>query len=169
MEALATDRGAVQEDLLRAATPRRVPRRPDGLALVRRRVRDGEGAAQAHRLAKRLHATEVPRLLERADALIAGSRFRPFGTVGELGVYLKLLLDIRETLDKFQPSVFDRSLGELIIATGPRRDVEGDVERQPPAPQAASRRSTCGPACTSPTCTTGCGASSSSGCCTSAS
>ncbi|WP_414172036.1 hypothetical protein [Clavibacter tessellarius] len=37
-------------------------------------------------------------------------------------MYLRLLLDVRETLDKFQPVVFDRSLSEIIAATGSRRD-----------------------------------------------
>ncbi|MCU1636288.1 MAG: ATPase, partial [Cryobacterium sp.] len=38
------------------------------------------------------------------------------------GIYLRLLLDIRETLDRFQPAVYDRSLTELIAATSSRRD-----------------------------------------------
>ncbi len=122
MEALATDRGAVQQDLLQAAALGEFRVGPLDSPWYGAVFADGQGAAQAHALAKRLSTTEVPRLLERADALIAGSRFRPFGTVAELGVYLRLLLDIRETLDKFQPAVFDRSLGELILATGPRRD-----------------------------------------------
>lgn len=122
IEALATDRGAVQEDLLAAARLGEFRVGPMDSPWYGAAFADGRAAAQAHALAKRLHATDVPRLLERADTLIAGSRFRPFGTVAELGVYLKLLLDIRDTLDRFQPAVFDRSLGELIIATGPRRD-----------------------------------------------
>src|SRR5680860_429939 len=39
-----------------------------------------------------------------------------------MGVYLRLLLDIRETLDKFRPAVYDRSLTELIAATASRRE-----------------------------------------------
>ncbi len=122
MEALATDRGAVQEDLLRAAALGEFRVGPADSPWYGAAFADAQAAMNAHQLAKRLHGSEVPRLLERADALIAGSRFRPFGTVAELGVYLKLLLDIRDTLDKFQRTVFDRSLGELIIATGPRRE-----------------------------------------------
>lgn len=81
-----------------------------------------EEAERAHELAKRLSRSEVPRLLDRGRALIAQTRLRPFESVAELGVFLRLLLDVRETLDKFQPSVFDRPLGELIAATGSRRD-----------------------------------------------
>ena len=81
-----------------------------------------EAAMRAHGIAKQLHHTELPRLLERAGALIAGTRMRQFETIYELGVYLKLLVDIRDTLDKFLPVVFDRSLSELINATSSRRD-----------------------------------------------
>ncbi len=81
-----------------------------------------EAAMRAHGIAKQLHNTELPRLLERAGALIASTRMRQFETIYELGVYLKLLIDIRDTLDKFLPVVFDRSLSELINATSSRRD-----------------------------------------------
>ena len=81
-----------------------------------------EAAARAHAIAKQLHHTELPRLLERASDLIAGTRMRPFETINELGIYLRLLIDIRDTLDRFLPVVFDRSLSELIAATSARKD-----------------------------------------------
>ncbi|MBC7401809.1 MAG: ATP-binding protein [Microbacteriaceae bacterium] len=81
-----------------------------------------EAAARAHAVAKQLHHTELPRLLERATDLIASTRMRPFETVNELGIYLRLLIDIRDTLDRFLPVVFDRSLSELIAATSARKD-----------------------------------------------
>ncbi len=81
-----------------------------------------DAAMRAHGIAQQLHHTELPRLLERANALIAQTRMRPFETIYELGVYLRLLLEIRDTLDKFLPVVFDRSLTELIAATSPRKD-----------------------------------------------
>ena len=105
---------------------RRVPLRPGRLALVRRRRSPpSDEATSAHELAKRLNDTDVPRLLERGRALIAQTRLRAFESIAELGVFLRLLLDVRETLDRFQPSVYDRSLGELIAATAPRRDSPG--------------------------------------------
>lgn len=79
-------------------------------------------ASAAHQLAKRVNQIELPRLLERASGLIGQTKLRPFETIAELGIYLRLLLDIRETLDKFQPAVYDRSLTELIAATSARRD-----------------------------------------------
>lgn len=84
--------------------------------------RTGDDAAAAHRLAKRLHAESVPWLLVRGQELIGATRMRPFESIAELGVYLRLLADIRDTLDRFVPAVFDRSLSELIAATAPRRE-----------------------------------------------
>ncbi|WP_428834402.1 DEAD/DEAH box helicase [Parafrigoribacterium mesophilum] len=81
-----------------------------------------EQAVRAHGIAKQLHHTELPRLLERAGELIDGTRMRPFESIAELGVYLRLLTDIRDTLDKFLPVVFDRSLSDLILATASRKD-----------------------------------------------
>ncbi|MDX2375913.1 AAA family ATPase [Microbacterium sp. LRZ72] len=79
-------------------------------------------AQTAHALARRLNTTDVPRLLERGYELIAQTRMRPFGSIDELGDYLRLLIDIRDSLDRFSPSVFERPLGDLIRAVGSRRD-----------------------------------------------
>ncbi len=79
-------------------------------------------AGRAHELAVRLQSQSVPALIEKGLALIDGTHMRPFGNIHELGVYIRLLLDLRDTLDRFLPSVFDRSLTELIAATGPKAD-----------------------------------------------
>ncbi|MGZ8804034.1 MAG: AAA family ATPase [Microbacterium sp.] len=79
-------------------------------------------ARSAHALAGRLHRQDVPNLLERGYELIAQTRMRPFHTISELGAYLRLLQGIRDSLDRFSPTVFERPLGELIQAHGPRRD-----------------------------------------------
>jgi hypothetical protein len=122
MEALAMDRAQVQTTLQRAAALGEFRYGPGDSPWYGASFTSAEAAQHAHMLAKRLATTDVPRLLDRATDVIANTRLRPFTTLAELGIYLKLLLDIRETLDKFQPAVFDRSLGELIVATGPRRD-----------------------------------------------
>ncbi|KQO63867.1 ATP-binding protein [Curtobacterium sp. Leaf261] len=77
-------------------------------------------ATRAHQTAKELHANGLPALLQRGNDLIGSTRMRPFATVGELGVYLRLLTEIRDTLDRFLPVVFDRSVSELVAATAPR-------------------------------------------------
>ncbi|WP_372491539.1 AAA family ATPase [Microbacterium aoyamense] len=81
-----------------------------------------EDARGAHALASRLHRQEVPALLERGYELIAQTHMRPFQTIAELGAYLRLLQGIRDSLDRFSLTVFERPLGELIQAHGPRRD-----------------------------------------------
>lgn len=81
-----------------------------------------DAANRAHALAVRLHTQTLPALIERGNALIAGTHMRPFTSVAELGVYLRLLLELRDTLDRFQPAVFDRSISELIAATAPKRE-----------------------------------------------
>src|SRR5690606_7000999 len=40
--------------------------------------------------------------------------------IAELGIYLRLLMGIRDTLDRFTPDVYDRSLSEVIAAHAPR-------------------------------------------------
>ncbi|CAN7429369.1 MULTISPECIES: ATP-binding protein [Microbacterium] len=84
-----------------------------------------EAARAAHELAGRLHANSVPALLERGYELIAQTHMRPFSTIDELGEYLRLLQGIRDSLDRFSPTVFERPLGELIQAHGSRRDAPG--------------------------------------------
>ena len=81
-----------------------------------------EAASRAHAIAVRLHEQTLPDLIARGERLIAGTHMRPFANVAELGIYCRLLLDLRETLDRFLPAVFDRSISELIAATAPRRD-----------------------------------------------
>lgn len=123
--ALTGDRSRAAQDLARAAALGEFRYGPGDSPWYGASFANSEDAEQSHALAKRLSRSEVPRLLERGRALIAQTRLRPFESVAELGVFLRLLLDVRETLDKFQPSVYDRPLGELIAATGSRRDSEG--------------------------------------------
>jgi len=82
----------------------------------------GDDAAAAHRLAQQLWNHDVPDLIDKATELVASTHMRPFTTIHELGVYLGLLVDLRESLDRFQPVVFDRAITELITATSKRRD-----------------------------------------------
>ncbi|GAA1970654.1 AAA family ATPase [Microbacterium deminutum] len=81
-----------------------------------------EAARAAHARAVTLHKREVPSLLERGYELIAQTRMRPFQTIVELNAYVRLLQGIRDSLDRFSLTVFERPLGELIEAHGPRRD-----------------------------------------------
>lgn len=81
-----------------------------------------EAARAAHARARKLHHQEVPALLERGYELIGKTRMRPFQTIDELGAYLRLLQGIRDSLDRFSMTAFERPLGELIQAHAPRGD-----------------------------------------------
>lgn len=122
---LATGRDRVAHDLARAAALGEFKYGPGDSPWYGAAFTSSEEATQAHELAKRLSNIDVPRLIERGRALISQTRLREFESIAELGVFLRLLLDVREALDRFQPSVYDRPLGELITATAPRRDSEG--------------------------------------------
>lgn len=81
-------------------------------------------ARDAKRTAGELASGQMQEAIEGAREIIAQTRLRPATSWAELGIYLLLLLDIRDTLDRFVPAIFDRSLSELIQATSPARDVD---------------------------------------------
>lgn len=122
IELLATDRSDAADALIKAARLGEFRYGPNDSPWYGASFATTAEGNAAHELAKKLNRAELPRLLDRANTLIGQTRMRPFESIAELGVYLRLLLDVRETLDKFQPSVYDRSLAELIAATSNRRD-----------------------------------------------
>lgn len=125
LERLAGDRSAAAEALTRAARLGEFRFGPDDSPWYGVSFDSTEAAQAAHALAGRLHSTAVPALLERGYELIAQTSMRPFSTIDELGEYLRLLQGIRDSLDRFSPTVFERPLGELIQAHGSRRDAPG--------------------------------------------
>ncbi len=122
VERLAADRAPAAATLVEAARFGEFRYGPDDSPWYGATFPDGDSALRAHRLAQRLHREAVPWLLVRAQELIGATRMRPFESLAELGVYLRLLADIRDTLDRFVPAVFDRSLAELVAATAPRKE-----------------------------------------------
>ena len=126
LELLAHDRSRAAETLIKAAALGEFRYGPGDSPWYGASFTSTAEATNAHELAKRINQVELPRLLERAFGLISQTKLRPFESITELGIYLRLLLDIRETLDKFQPAVFDRPLTELIAATASRRE-SGDM------------------------------------------
>jgi len=122
LEALATGRDAVAQTLVAAARLGEFRYGPGDSPWVGAEFSSPEDAERLHGIARRLHDGALERLLVRAGELVDKTRLRPFETMAELGVYLRMLLDIRDTLDRFQPLVFDRSVAELITATGAKRD-----------------------------------------------
>ncbi len=122
VRSLASDRTRATEIMVAAAKLGEFKYGPGDSPWYGAQFANGDAALRAHEIAKRLNTTGLPHLLERANELIAGTHLRPFQTIAELGVYLRLLVDLRDTLDKFLPMVFDRSISELIAATAPRKD-----------------------------------------------
>ncbi|QWT23870.1 AAA family ATPase [Subtercola sp. PAMC28395] len=122
LEALASGRSRAAKTLIKAAALGEFRYGPDDSPWYGASFDSADDATNAHNTAKRVHRSDLPSLLTRAYELIGQTHMRQFTTVSELGSYLRLLLDIRETLDKFLPVVFDRSLTDIIAATGPRRD-----------------------------------------------
>lgn len=125
LDRLAGDRTAAARKLTQAARLGEFRFGPDDSPWYGVTFETTEAARAAHALAGRLHTTGVPTLLERGYELIAQTRMRPFSTIDELGEHLRLLQGIRDTLDRFSPTVFERPLGELIQAHGSRRDAAG--------------------------------------------
>ncbi|WP_165064804.1 AAA family ATPase [Marisediminicola senii] len=122
VEALANERDRAADAMVQAARLGEFKYGPGDSPWYGATFITSEEAGNAHRLAQRLSETELPQLLERANEVVGATQMRPFDNVSQLGVYLKLLVDIRDTLDKFLPVVFDRSLSELVSATASRRD-----------------------------------------------
>ncbi|PRB14404.1 ATP-binding protein [Microbacterium sp. MYb62] len=122
---LAADRTEAAEALAQAARLGEFRFGPDDSPWYGVTFASTEAARAAHELAGRLHSQSVPALLERGYELIAQTHMRPFSTIDELGEYLRLLQGIRDSLDRFSPTVFERPLGELIQAHGSRRDAPG--------------------------------------------
>ncbi|UOR00833.1 AAA family ATPase [Leucobacter allii] len=79
-----------------------------------------EEARAAYGRAVDLAESQLPRLISMANEVVGQTSMRPYDTIAELGVYLRLLMGIRETLDRFTPEVYDRSLTEVIAAHAPR-------------------------------------------------
>src|SRR5690606_32839099 len=122
VERLAENRDRAADAMVKAATLGEFKYGPGDSPWYGAEFSTSQAAENAHQLARRLHEDDVPRLLVRAGELIEGTHLRPFASISELGTYLRLLTEIRDTLDKFQPVVYDRSLGELIAATASRRE-----------------------------------------------
>ena len=82
---------------------------------------NSEDAKKAYQRTVDLSESKLPRLFSLADEVIEQTNLREFETVAELTAFICACLSgIRETLDRFSPDVFDRSLTEVIAAHAPR-------------------------------------------------
>lgn len=77
-----------------------------------------EQAKKAHSTAQRLHTEILPRFIERAQAVLANTPLPRPTSLSQMAQFVHLLANLRDSLDRFVPAVFDRSLSEVIVATG---------------------------------------------------
>ena len=78
-----------------------------------------EDAKKSHERAQRLYRDSLPRLIEKMGPILEQTPLPAADTVAQMGIFVRLLVDMRDSLDRFQPSVFDRSVRDLVTATGP--------------------------------------------------
>ncbi|MFM8927564.1 MAG: hypothetical protein ACKOFA_05120, partial [Rhodoluna sp.] len=83
---------------------------------------DAGEVPRAITLAQRLAEDVLPNFGSRLDEISDQVHFPKAENVATWGEYLRLLIDIRNTLDRFKPEVFDRPLNDLILATSPRKE-----------------------------------------------
>ncbi|MGO3734175.1 MAG: AAA family ATPase [Canibacter sp.] len=120
LRSLALERGQLAEALTEVARLGQFQYGPEDSPWYGVSFSNSEDAKKAYQRAVDLSESKLPRLFSLADEVIEQTNLREFETVAELGVYLRLLSGIRETLDRFSPDVFDRSLTEVIAAHAPR-------------------------------------------------
>ncbi len=73
-------------------------------------------------LAERLAEDVLPTLGQKLDDFANQVHFPLAQNVATWGEYLRLLINVRNTLDRFKPEVFDRPLDDLITATSARKE-----------------------------------------------
>ena len=95
---------------------------PQDSAWFQARFDSPQEVANALEVARKLRDEIYPSLAAKLEDFIATVEFAPANSVAEMGVYLHLFAAIRESLDKFTPAVFDRSLADVIVATAPRKE-----------------------------------------------
>nr|WP_241156313.1 AAA family ATPase [Leucobacter chromiireducens] len=117
---LTLDRTAMAEDLTEVARLGQFQYGPEDSPWYGVSFSTTEEARTAYGTAVDLAEAQLPRLISMANEVIGQTSMRPYETIAELGVYLRLLMGIRDTLDRFTPSVYDRSLTEVIAAHAPR-------------------------------------------------
>ena len=114
--------------LARAAELGEFTQGPDDTPWFGVSFQDSGQALLAQQRALTLSEDSVPKLLDQFPQLLQQTPLPPAATIAQIGQYLKLLLEIRQTLDQFLPTVFDRSVKDLITATGPK-ELSRDLPR----------------------------------------
>ncbi|WGW12677.1 DUF4011 domain-containing protein [Saxibacter everestensis] len=77
-----------------------------------------DAAASAHEIVNRITSESLPDLLSRMPELAEKADLKPARTVAHWREQLTVLLEIRQTLDRMSPEVFEQPLDDMIAATG---------------------------------------------------
>ena len=117
---LTIDRSSLADDLTEVARLGQFQYGPEDSPWYGVDFATTEEARAAYSVAVDLAESQLPRLITMANEVIEQTSMRPYETVSELGVYLRLLMGVRDTLDRFTTDVYDRSLSEVIAAHAPR-------------------------------------------------
>lgn len=124
LEALAIDRSSAANLLRQAADLGQFDFGPEDSPWYGATFHSPQDAENMYLLAKRLSETDLRTMVRKVWAVFDEAGLREPQTLTEINEGLQLLLSVRDTLDRFHPVVYDRSLEELIAATAPRRDQE---------------------------------------------
>ncbi|GEK79735.1 AAA family ATPase [Agrococcus baldri] len=119
---LATDRPRVAATMRKAADLGQFRYGPSDTPWYGASFATSGDASAAFEDAKALAGGDLRALQDDAKKVIGDTKLRPAASLTELGIQVALLTDVRATLDVMTPSIYDRPLGELITATGPRRE-----------------------------------------------
>ena len=124
LNTLSMDRTGIAASLTEAAGLGQFQYGPEDSPWYGVNFRTTDEAKSAYARAVSLAESELPRLITLANEVVTQTAMRGYETIAELGIYLRLLMGIRETLDRFTPEVYDRSLTEVIAAHAPRSGEE---------------------------------------------
>lgn len=130
LTALSRYRDEATRDLIRAAELGQFRYGPADSPWYGAHFDSPEQATVAHQAAKRLNGETLAELQLRTATLIGQTRLRAPESVLEIELFLRLLIDVKESLDRFVPAVFDRPLTEIIDAVSPRSTLSGSAKRR---------------------------------------
>lgn len=99
---------------------------PQDSAWFQARFESPSDVEQTLIIARRLKDETYPTLAAKLAEFISASEFKPARSISDWATYLKLFVGIRESLDRFIPDVFDRSLDDMVVATAARK-VKGEM------------------------------------------
>ena len=97
------------------------------------RFSTSEQATTAYQAAVRLSSGTLSTLTNLATEVLTPTPLGAGETIDDIRVRLELLQGIADTLDKFTPELFDRSIGDFVDAYGPKN-------REDPTPAVTRRR-----------------------------